>query len=173
MKKVSLVIILLFVFSCSDIGNTLPEKTKLENSIMAKTAKQLKKAKKLIPIGYGASQLKGKEFLGLSFEYSSSLKIEEIRRLIVYSADLLLNNWITDKKYQKYLKNPYSVKNIEIEIYLINKDGSKVSFSEICVAALAREKISYKIKDGHHLKTIHQETYEEAKKIIKEEDLKK
>jgi len=110
--------------------------------------------------------------------------IEEGRRLIVYLVEDLLSRYNNHEKIRPHLSNyPYVTKNLTYKIWY--NQGPKGGFwvikdpehpeKEIAHIGMFRGEIDYSINVSSEfapLKTVHTETYEEAVKIVMEEQSK-
>ncbi len=173
MKNIIIYIILfIIIFSCqSMIYKGMDQKEKLENQIIFKTAQQLKKEKNLIPAGFGGSDIEGKEFLEISFNYFEPLSIEKSRELVVYSAQVFLDNLNKNESLKNLVKKSYTMGNVAIEIFCYMPDYSNPQPPKIGLVDFRRNIISYQY-NKEHFETIYEETYEEAVEKLKKEENK-
>lgn len=177
MKSVTIFAIILTICGAtmgySIFKPTSDDYEKLADEITAKTAKKLKAEKDLILVGTGGRMMDDIKMMGMAFEYHKIVNIEEARKLLVYCIEEYLYAINSNKKIQPCLHNyPFTAKNIEIEIYIRNPDGSNVSLNEIKVAAATGGEMSYYVDypEKHTIKAIHEETYEEALRILLKEN---
>jgi hypothetical protein len=168
MKIINLILILLILF-CNSCSKTEYEKKRnLENKIIGKTWLQLKKEKKLVPVGEGKSITLGSEFICLYFQYFKPLTIDEARELVVYAAETFYHNLNSDKKLNELTHKPYPMNWIQIEIFIYNPDYSKITSPGLSLVKFRREKLLFVTDDKDKFETIHEETYEEALKKLKD-----
>ena len=146
-----------------------PKYVHLADNIINKTANELKKEKRLHLIGHGGSMMYDVKKLGISFVSIDEITIEEGRKLIQYCAQKLLSNINSNKQIRPYLNTvPFEVKDIDVAISFRERDTEK-NYS-IDFISMHYGKIIYDISDKEEvLKTIHEETYEEALKIVESE----
>ena len=167
-KYFLLLLIMLTFIGCQPRDHQGPsEQEKIENAIIAQTAKQLKIEKKLSPAGFGGSDIEGQEFLEISFQYFQPLNIEQAREFVIYSAQVFLNNLSNDKRLQSLIKKPYTMGNIQIVVYIYNPDYSKLEPPNVGLVELIRNKIIYSYGN---FEKVHEETYEEALEKLKDKE---
>ncbi len=164
-----LIVILLLITSCKSNSEknyrNQPEYVRLAYEIMQNTANELQNAKKLKLVGFGGGMMYEIENLHLSFLSFDNQKLFQARDLIVFSIRLFLKNINTNEKIRPYLKSyPFTSKNISIFINIQNADTS------INGVALTANKIVYDVPGKEKtFEQIHEETYEEALKIVESE----
>lgn len=154
-----------FLFSECESFNTTDNQEKIENTIIKKVATQLKKEKNLQPIGFGGQTSNGVEMLALSFNYSEKITIKETRELLIIAVDAFVDAVNSEERIHCFLNNyPFEPKNVEIAIYLYNKDGSDVTGGELTIATSYNSIFRYKMNDPKtdRFKIIHQESYQDA-----------
>jgi len=89
---------------------------------------------------------------------------------LVDSVEEYLSAINSNEKIRPYLHNyPFTAKNVEIVIYFHNPNGSNVASGKISIAAAKRGKVICYIDypEKYTIKTIHEETYEEALKLVR------
>ena len=158
-----------------------PPYYKFENEIIEQHRKET-----LQPIGLNYSIIGGGNQDGIKIVQLGVSKIgpgsiEEGRRLIVFLVENLIARYNTHQKIRPHLNNyPYTAKNV---IYRIWYNCPKGGFwviqdkqhpeKEIALIDMYKGKIEYDINfingTTSRLRTVHTETYEEAKKIVMEE----
>ena len=133
------------------------------------TAEKLLHNKNLHLIGTGGCMMNEIENLTMKFDYSKEVDLTTARNLLIVSIQSYLDEINQNEQIRRYLKNyPFTPKNIEIGISIHNPDGSNVSKDKLFYIS-AYDGILYYYLDGpYHTSRItsHQETYEEALKII-------
>ncbi|MFA6118866.1 MAG: hypothetical protein WCT85_05535 [Parachlamydiales bacterium] len=173
--KVFFILILnLLLISCSKEERDMHKRNKIEQKLLLKTTNQLESEKQLKFTGYGGSSDKGLTMLSLSFEADKNYDIQTGRKLIVYCAEKFLENINSDEKIRPYLKSyPFHSKDIQLFISINNK--SKISDeNHLESIILGKGSIDYLIYDeNHRLKTVREETYEEALNIIQKQKKEK
>jgi len=158
---------------CSKNANSLSEDEKLADSILRKVALKLKEDKNLWPCGTIGQKLNKIEVLGLGFNYYESISVEEARRLLIYCVNEFIKTVNQDEKIRPYLSNyPFEPKNIEIDIFMRNLDGSDFEPGKLCVAAAIDGNLEYDVRDPKttRLTTIHKETFQEGLIKLSHED---
>jgi hypothetical protein len=149
------------------------KKESLENKVIGKTWLQLKKEKKLLPVGEGGSVTPGNEFLGLCFQHFKPLTIDEDRELVVYAAETFYHNLNSDEKLNELTHKPYPMNWIQIEIFIYNPDYSKITPPGLSIVEFKRKKLLFITDDKDKFETIYEETYEEALKKLKDNNHQK
>ena len=142
---------------------------KLADKITAKTAKKLEQEKGLILIGTGGRMMDDIKLMMMGFRYRKIIDINEARNLLVYCVEEYLTAINNNEKIRPYLHDyPFTAKNIQIEIFICNPDGSHVAPNELNVAAANEGTAVYEIAAPKRPITITacKETYEEALEIV-------
>lgn len=164
--KILLLHLLLIMNSCNYSDNKqISQDEKIENKIIFQTGAQLKKEKKLIPIGFGGSSHVGKEFLEISFQYFQPLSIDDAREIILYSAQTFVDNLNKNDDLKK-LKKSYKMENINIVIYIYMPDHSKPLSTNIGLVEFSDNKIVYSYNNQKYEK-VYEESYENALEKLK------
>ena len=161
-----------FLFGCSSFGYQSPRYVKLAHEITAKTAKKLKEQKGLALAGTGGQMMGDIQMMMMGFNFYKVIDIETARQLLVDSVQEYLSDINSNEEIKPHLHNyPFTPKNVEIVIYFYNPDGSQVSPSKLSIAEACRDEIIYYIDDPqkHTLKLLHEESYEEALKLVKKD----
>jgi hypothetical protein len=169
MKKLLLVcLILLFAITNCD---RLKEDKIAARRIMYKVANILESRFQLRYIGYSEEgEDKGYIKMSLFFNKFESLSKDEGRKVIVDSVNEFLKEINSDPKMQPFLLvKPFSVNNIQIEIYVYTNEAKTIFYPNINVFSANRGKINYYTsspdkKFGHY--TEEEEPFEEAVKIV-------
>lgn len=152
-----------------------PDYEQIADAITARTAKKIECEKKIRLIGTGGGMLGDIYMMAMSFNYCQEVDFDTARRLLVYCVEEYLSAINSDEKLRPYLHNyPFTAKNIEIRIYLKKPNNSDVPLGSICIARSIKGVVSYDANNpnGINLDTLHKETYEEALKIVKDENEK-
>ena len=135
------------------------------NEIIGKVARKLKKETELRPCGSGGQTSHGVEMLALSFDYYGSIDIKEARELLIIAVCEFVAAVNADEEIRPFLNNfPFTDKNVEIRIFVKNRDGSDVTMGKLRVVSAIDGVLDYDVKDPSEplFKTIHRETYKEA-----------
>jgi hypothetical protein len=169
MKMVLLLFIIIFTTSCvfNDPNTTYTPNLKevLANQISKEVAIQLKKDKELYPCGFGGGTSDKIRMLALSFNYYKEIEIKEARELLMTAGNLFVNKINDNERVRPYLKNyPFMLKNIELRIFLQNKNGSEFGADKLSAISMIEGILEYDIRspDTHLFTTIYTETFEEA-----------
>lgn len=148
---------------------------KIADVITAKIAKELRVEKGLRLIGTGGRMMDDIKMMNMGFEFFSPLDITKSRELLLSIIKKYLIAINNNEKIRPYLHEyPFTAKNIEIDIWIRNPDGSSVSLDMIYYISAINGILYYYIDDPekYSRKTVHQETYEEALKIITSANVK-
>ncbi|HEU64351.1 MAG TPA: hypothetical protein ENH96_03045 [Chlamydiae bacterium] len=150
-----------------------PKYVHLADNIINKTANELKNEKRLHLIGHGGSLMYDVKKLGISFVSIDEITIEEGRKLIQYCAQKFLSNINSNEQIRPYLNTvPFEAKDIDVAISFKERDMGKNH--SIDFISMHYGKIVYDISDKEEtLKTVHEETYDEALKIVESEKFNK
>ena len=141
--------------------------SKFAHKITIQTGQKLRDEKELYLIGTGGQMMDDIKMMYMGFQYFKPVNLGNGRDLLVYSIQLYLNEINKNEKVRPYLHEyPFTPKNIEIDIWIRNADGSKVASDRIRHVHIADGILSYHMDgiDEYSRKTVHEETYEEALK---------
>ena len=151
---------------CEKPSNVLiNQKEALANEVSAKAANRLKKEKDLRPCGFGGGAMYEIRMLALSFNYYHDLSLEEGRELLLYAVDVFLEEINSSEEIKQYLIHyPFESKNVEIHIYLRNRNGVEPAPGSFCWISAIDGKFYYDIQDPHTrvITTVLEESYKEA-----------
>lgn len=141
------------------------------HDILGKASKAIKKKYGLRPFGTGAAMPGGVvKVLILAFETRDQLSREELRGLLVNSAQELITQAQINGKIEQFLeKPPFEMKNVEIVIFNRDKNGRDLCDPEISTARINGDNLIYKTNDPEdefRYKNRYEETYEEALAIL-------
>ena len=144
----------------------------IARQIRSQTAKELKKEKDLIPVGTMGQMMGDIQAIGLSFQYFHLVNLEEARELLVDAIQVFLRNINENKKIRPYLHNyPFTTKNIEIIIWIYQPDRSKPPLENLQCLSVENGILTYGLvapSRSAPYPILHEETYEEALKILAE-----
>ena len=147
---------------------------KIANGITYRVGKQLKKDINLQYVGGGGGMMDSIRMMAMSFQLFHEVDLPEARRILVCATTEYLNAINDSKRVRPYLRNyPFKVENIEIMIWVQTANNRDVAPDEIAFMSSDNGILIYKIVENrtpYTSKEIHQETYQEALKIIQEED---
>lgn len=154
-------------------GNVDPNKKNeaLMGSIVNSSIKQLKNRYGVYPVGRGGGETDGKarmEFV--AFNLDKKLTKDEARILIVEIVELFLHNINQNTEISSHLyNNPFTYKNLEFVVYILDSDRSDLYHPDIGLVSLTpRGTVSYVTYEpgtrcGYASDV--EETYEEAYRI--------
>jgi hypothetical protein len=175
MKIALLFLTLLFIafFTMKDREKEyhLSKGEQLVNSLLARTAKIIKEKYHLKPCGTGAAMPGGPiQEVTLCFDTKFPYTKNQLRELLIKSAEELLNQINEDQEICQFIKNrPFTIRNVEIIIYNNDKNGLDVFDPAISVARISEGKLIYRttdINDPLKYKNKYEESYEEALKAL-------
>lgn len=160
-------LLLLFGFIVPSREHILPRGEELVNITLAKTAKIIKEKYKIRPCGVGVAMCGGPiQELTLCFSTDFPHSKEQLRTLLIKSAQELVLQVTENKEIQEHLKKPpFVIKNVQIIIYNHKKDGSEVYDPGISTADISNEILTFSTVDSlntFRYKNEFEETYEEA-----------
>lgn len=169
MNKVFAIFVLIFlIYGCekkTNIHYFPSEKQKLVNKIRKDSAVQLKNELGLIPCGAGGQMMDQIKMLALSFDYREPIDIETGRELLIAAVEKFAAEINSNEAIRPYLGNyPFGPKNIEIRIFIKDRNGQEVGPEKICVISALKGVLEYEIHDTKtkRLTTLYEETFEEA-----------
>jgi len=114
--------------------------------------------------------------LGLSFQIRGPLIKEELRRILVDCVEEFLIPINTNERLRPFLKNyPFTSKEIEIEIFIVDDTGRRVYDPEIMLAAEYHGIVEYRTADKNTefgYKQEMEEDYQTALSIVRKEQQK-
>lgn len=177
MKKIAFALIItLFAyiyFSMPDNKNDYPisKGEQLVNRTLVKGAKIIYEKYDLKPCGEGAAMPGGPiQGLTLCFNTTSPLSKEQLRELLIKSAQEVVQLVQEDNEIQEFLKDPpFHIGNVQIVIFNRDKNRREVFDPGISTAQISQETLSYATidkSDTFKYKNEFEETYEEALKAL-------
>ncbi|MBI5273889.1 MAG: hypothetical protein HY860_02410 [Chlamydiales bacterium] len=179
MTKYSLVVLVSFLFiGChkkdSFFEHAQDNREALHLMIDKRVLTKIKKEKNFIIVGIGGGGIDVIDCVSLDFDSPKKLSIEELRKNLIYCAELYCQEINNEEKIRKYLiKYPFPIKCMDITLSLQDKVLSKLSDSEPDYAFIREGVLSYyrthPETDDYRWDLIYKETYEEAKKILEEQ----
>lgn len=160
-----------FIMKNEQRENHIPKGEQVVNSILAKTAQNVKEKYNLKPCGAGVA-MPGGPIQGVTLCFDTKLPYtkNQLRELLIKSAEELLNQVNEDKEIHQFLKDrPFTIRNIEIIIYNNDKNGLEVFDPSISVARISQGNLIYRTTDANDTfkyKNKYEESYEEALKAL-------
>ena len=169
MKTILFFILLLSCIGCENYHPSQAEQ--LVNSTLAKAAEVIKKKYKIKPCGQGAAMPGGPiQKLALCFDTKDQFAKEELRKLLMQSAQELLSQINENSDIQPFLKTrPFTIENVEIIIYNHDKNGRGLRDPDISTARISQGQLIYRTidpDDSFKLKNQFEESYEDALKAL-------
>ena len=147
---------------------------KIADRVTREVARKLKKEKGLHCAGKGGGMMSDIQEMALSFQFFHEVDLTEARELLVYATTEYLNAINGSKEVRPYLHNyPFKVENIEIMIWIKKSDGRDVASNQIAFLSTVKGILSYALPRERGVlsrKILHEETYEEALKILKDQE---
>ncbi|MCH9626361.1 MAG: hypothetical protein S4CHLAM123_15580 [Chlamydiales bacterium] len=169
-----ILVLLLFICGCSDSRS---ECDKISGRILSQLAKQMRKENlRAVGSGGGCTTDKKINLVSMVFNYEKILDINTARSLIVKSAETLLNLISAHAEYENAFEtflNPIDI----MYICIIGETPEGNNSKEIGGLQLIKGKIYYLIdnykpfpREDGPLLTVHEETFEEAKRILEDQN---
>jgi hypothetical protein len=172
MKTILIVIIIICgaFFVCKSV-NDIPLKEKLTNEVEFATAQELEGLYDLELCGFGGGTLGGVRTLSLDFTSRGFLERKEARRLVVSCFEVFLRNINNHLELRPLLvEYPFSTSRVEIAIHIPDGRRNPRRQDALAFVYISKGKIRYNQMDSSDkLQTVHEETLEEALKIVREE----
>ncbi len=171
-KYYRLIPLLLFyiLIGCNEVDTS--EQESISAGVIFQTARELSKEKGLEGLAYGGNRFPGIRRLEFALDTEKySLKVDEARKLIIYSTEKFLKNINASEKLKPYLKKyPFKVKHVVVKIYFAGKKADYPSPPYLYKVIVDQEQISYYYK-GHQDTSykdplVHKESYKQAKEIV-------
>ncbi|VHO02453.1 hypothetical protein [Candidatus Rhabdochlamydia sp. T3358] len=159
-----------FLFGCSSFWHPLPDYEKIADDITEKTAQKLKEKKNLYLIGTGGRMMNDIQAMHMSFHFYQEVDLKEARELVVYAVNEYLLDINNNEEIRPYLHEyPFTAQNVEIRIFIYKPDRSRLPPEKIYYIASINGVLEYHIRDSNPYQAIHEETYEEALKLVNNE----
>ncbi|NGX41646.1 MAG: hypothetical protein KR126chlam4_01489 [Candidatus Anoxychlamydiales bacterium] len=109
-----------------------------------------------------------------TFYSLEKVNLQQARKVLINCIENLLNEINNNKELGNYLYTvPFTYKNLDLGIFFFNKKGRPRNENYIYTCAIDEDTIYYKIAyPNGTFKRIHEETYDEALKIVEREQSK-
>ncbi len=164
-----------FLICCS--ADTRPDHCKFAGEIMNQFISDAEKQYGLFCHGSGGRFLNRVNAIHLSFVTLGPKSQEELRVMMVTITEDFLKRVNSHEKIREYLVNyPFQSTDLKFRISLMDLDGKAIHNKGkekelLSDVVLLDGKLSYKIEndDKAYLQTVHRETYEEARAIVKKQ----
>ncbi len=168
-KIAVLVVFLLYMLYCLDFSEPSPL-----NQVASEHGRYMKKNHQCRLSGIGSRGPEKLEEIFLTYDCSHEAELVEARKLILDSAQKLLDIVNSNTDIQDSLSvRPYSIKNLHIAILFADPEiGKLYSESSLALVSLLDGTIDYAVDDPDtgFLKDYKFETYSEALSAVKEEE---
>ena len=171
--KLALILFLFLIFNtyCNRREYPLSKGEKLVNSLLAKTAKNIKDKYKLRPCGVGVAMPGGPiREVTLCFDTTDGYTQTQLRGLLIKISLELLEQIVENNEIQAFLKEiPFTIKNVEVIIYNHDENGRSLKDPQISVASISQGILYYYTIDPENnfkYKNEYEESYEEALRIF-------
>ncbi|MCB1067832.1 MAG: hypothetical protein KDK56_06565 [Simkania sp.] len=167
-------IVSLIFISGTKMEYVIPPYEKMANQITAETADRIRTQFNLDPVGSGGAMMHDVKVMALSFNCYRPLSIDESRELVINCVNEYLKSVNENKEIRPYLHNfPFNEQNIELVIFIFEDNKfTKIQSGQVSSVSTLNGKIRYKTRsaeDQYKREILHQETYEEALRILKEQ----
>jgi len=154
---------------------TLPPADIALNTVIKKTAEELKRKYQVSLIGIGGGGSNNEiSMSAISFQLAHTMSQEKCRKVILDCAQQFLKEINGDSQLASYLSvRPFGYKNIKVIIFISHPDCSSVLHPEISVVSLANGVVQYATvnpENTYEYKSVVRETYEEALKKVQSSD---
>jgi hypothetical protein len=173
MKLIYFLFIFLMLGACNNTPTVEPyhrsEHSKIAEKITAKTVQKIEAETNLRLIGIGGGMMGHVRMMAMSFEHVGELSVEQGRELIIYCTNEYLSAINTNTEIRPYLIHyPFTSKDIEIRIFIKNPNSKNLPLESLCYVSEIKGVIEYELENSlsDNPKTSHEETYEEAVKIL-------
>lgn len=170
-------IVFYFLFINGSSENGLREKNKIPITLGIVTTEEFKNYKlSIYGFGFESEKITGNHLLSkikLSMAYKGLINIREARKLLVDFAESYVKKIIENKEFEKYLnKKPFSVN--EAELSFISIDYEKPYMPYVYTIDLLNGVVTYETfdPDEPQFSNYEKETYEEARRIVQEMEIK-
>jgi hypothetical protein len=150
----------------------MPDYEKMADRITAVTAQKIERESGLVLCGTGGGMMDHIRMMAMSFNCYNEITVEQGRELLIYCVNQYLSAINTNKGIKQYLVHfPFTQKDVEIRIFIRKPDHSEVSIGLPSVISQINGQLVYKVKQlgPVSLKESHEETYEEAVKLLETE----
>ncbi len=127
----------LVLCSCEWGGPPNPfDKQTITNKIRKKAAIKIKEETGLIPCGTGGQMMDQIKMLYLAFVYREPIDMNRARELLIKAVQDFASEINGDERIRTYLdKFPFEPKNIEISIFIQNRNGGDFGKGSLCVVS--------------------------------------
>jgi hypothetical protein len=166
---INLILGLIFMLLFCSFNSESEDYEKLADKITYKIAKQLLIEKNMYLIGTGGQMMDDIQMMAMSFEVCRPLNVPKARQLLISAIQKYLSEINNDEKIRPYLHQyPFTDKNIQIDFWIRNPDGSRVALDKIYYVSAINGILRYYIDDPEKFsrKLVHEESYGEVLQLI-------
>lgn len=160
----------LILYGCNNSsGYQVPDYERMADGITSATAQKIERETALRLIGTGGGAIDHIRKLNMSFEYLGEMSVDQARELLVYCVDGYLSAINEHEQIRPHLIHyPFTPNDVEITIFISQRDRRKVPVGALAVVSERKGVLNYDTRQEgtNFTKTIHEETYEEAFKIV-------
>lgn len=127
---------------------------------------------------FGGKMMDDLKGVALGFQMKKSPTVDEVREIFINGAEDLLKLMNTDKQIRPYLHDfPFTINNLEYSLTFERIKNENLNYEPVGYASNCRGKILYRAYDeskpsGHQFQMLHEESYEQALKIVREQEAK-
>ncbi len=171
---IRLCFLILFLSACQNPSSDYetPEYEKLADRITLITSDKIEKETGLRLIGINGGMMDHIRVMGMSFDCYKNINMEEGRKLVIHCVNEYLSAINSNEALRPHLVHyPFTPQDVEIALYIRGSDNNDVPLGALFVVSERNGKIVYKIRepDPIILKRIYEEPFEEAVKILYQE----
>ena len=176
MKHIYWLLLILFLTACHDSPTNHPDgqraiHVQIAHAITRKTAQKIESETGLRLIGTGGGMMNHVRLMTMSFSCFGEISVDRARELLLYCASEYLSAINASEEIRPYLIHyPFTLKDIEILIFIRQQDRREVPIGSLAVATLINDMLEYKAEqqEASSFKKIHKETYQEALQLLHE-----
>lgn len=172
MKSRYLLFFILLLNAChapSPRGNQDQNYEKIADKITAITAQKIEAQTGLHLMGVGGGAIDKIRKLNMSFQHFGEITLDQGRELLIFCINEYLTAVNSNEEIRTHLIHyPFTPKDIQIEIFINQENHKDVPIGALSVICEIDGILKYKTRqpDPIILHKIHEETYEEAVKIL-------
>jgi hypothetical protein len=153
----------------------VPVYEKNADKLTDQVAKKITRETGLRLCGTGGGMMDNIQMMAMSFDHYGEITVEEARELLLCCVNEYLSAINADEKIRPHLIHyPFTSKDVEIAIFVRDSKDKKIPLDALCVVSSVNGKLVYRNRDSQtkRMKRIHEETFEEAVKLIEVQDPK-
>lgn len=176
LSMLTCLILLTLLSSCLPIYMYEPSEAEIQvGKIISRSEKIIYKKYGMKAAGTGIGMPSGVVHkIGLAFSTRDILTRDELRKVLIVCAQIMLNEFSSNDEIQPFLiKRPATLDNVQIILYNNDRDGGNRYDPEIATAQISGGILSFRTLDANNphgtYKNDYNETYEEALKILEQQ----